>query len=293
MAISSKHYRLPPTRKLDLSRWPTTVDPLYDSDEDFATRLQQGIEALSTLQELLYAQGRQAILVIFQAMDAGGKDSAIKHVMSGVNPQGCQVTSFKQPSQEELAHDFLWRSTCHLPRRGEIGIFNRSYYEEVLIARVHPEVIERERLPLSAAEDPHFWKHRYASINDFEAHLTRNGTTLIKFFLHLSKQEQKKRFLKRLDRLDKLWKFSRDDLTERASWSAYITAYEHCLAATSTTQAPWYVVPADTKKNTRLIISHILIDILSGLDLRHPHPSCITPAQAKSFRRRLQHHGGA
>ena len=287
MSISTATYLLHPGHAAALPRWPTEVAALEDSTGKYEQRLGEGIQRLSELQERLYAQGRHAVLVIFQAMDAGGKDSAIKHVMSGVNPQGCQVTSFKQPSSEELGHDFLWRCICRLPERGKIGIFNRSYYEEVLVTRVHPELLEREQLSPALLQAPHFWKHRYQSINDFETHLARNGTTVIKFFLHLSKQEQKRRLLKRLEHADKLWKFSRDDLRERAAWAQYAKAYEHCLSATSSEHAPWYIVPADSKKNTRLIISHILNERLAALDLRHPRPGGISKAEAATFRKRL------
>ncbi len=206
-------------------------------------------------------------------MDAAGKDGAIRHIMSGVNPQGCQVYSFKHPSAEELEHDFLWRSTRSLPERGRIGIFNRSYYEEVLIVRVHPEILEGKGLPPESLNDKHFWKHRYRSIVDLEKHLHRNGTRVVKFFLHLSKEEQRRRFLARIDDPSKNWKFSRDDVDERRFWKDYQKAYEACLSATSTDDAPWYVVPADDKKSARLIISQIILDVLGGLDLAYPKPT--------------------
>ncbi|HXE42674.1 MAG TPA: PPK2 family polyphosphate kinase, partial [Candidatus Baltobacteraceae bacterium] len=209
-------------------------------------------------------------LLIFQAMDAAGKDGAIKHVLSGVNPQGCQVFSFKHPSARELEHDFLWRTTQCLPERGNIGIFNRSYYEEVLIARVHPEILRAEDLPDELRDGKKIWEHRYHSINELEKHLHRNGTRIIKFFLHLSKEEQRKRFLARIDDPDKNWKFGRDDIKERDFWSDYMKAYEECLSATSTKHAPWFAVPADDKKNARLIISQIILDALNDMKVVFP-----------------------
>jgi len=218
--------------------------------------------------------------LIFQAMDAAGKDGVIKHVLSGINPQGCEVFSFKQPSAEELAHDFLWRTTCRLPERGRIGIFNRSYYEEVLIVRVHPEML-RARLPEELINRNNFWDERYRSILDLEKHLHRNGTHVIKFFLHLSKEEQRRRFLARIDDPEKNWKFSQADLEERKFWKDYMKAYEDCLSATSTGHAPWYVVPADDKENARLIVSQIILDALKSLKLSYPKTS-------KAHRRELQ-----
>ena len=239
-----------------------------------------GVDALATLQDMLYAQDRWAVLLIFQAMDGAGKDGAIKHVMSGVNPQGCQVASFKAPSAEDLDHDYLWRCQKHLPERGRIGIFNRSYYEEVLIVKVHPELLEAEGVP-DAARGQKLWKQRYRSICDLEAHLHRNGTRIVKFFLHLSEEEQRLRFLARIDEPDKNWKFSRRDVEERKFWKNYMKAYEDCLSATSTSESPWYVVPADDKKNARLIISQILLDTLRQLKLEYPS---ITDEQQKELR---------
>jgi PPK2 family polyphosphate:nucleotide phosphotransferase len=232
--------------------------------------LGERIEETSDLQNLLYASNRYAVLLIFQAMDAAGKDSAIKHVMSGINPQGCQVFSFKHPSLEELDHDFLWRTTRCLPERGRIGIFNRSYYEEVLIVRVHPELLRAEGLPNEELDEKTIWQERYRSIRHLEAHLHRNGTRIVKFFLHLSKDEQRKRFLARLDEPDKNWKFSRADIEEREYWNDYMKAYEACLSATSTRQSPWYVIPADDKANARLIISQMILDTLRQLDMEYP-----------------------
>jgi PPK2 family polyphosphate:nucleotide phosphotransferase len=268
MKIDSDDFRVREGKTINLKKWPTEVQPYYKSKKDLETMLSERIDELSELQTLLYASDRYAVLLIFQAMDAAGKDSAIKHVMSGVNPQGCQVFSFKHPSAEELDHDFLWRTTRALPERGRIGIFNRSYYEEVLIVRVHPEILEAERLPDEALDEKTIWRDRFRSIRHLEAHLHRNGTRIMKFFLHLSKKEQRKRFLARLEEPDKNWKFK--DLEERKYWKDYMKAYEDCLSATSTTDSPWYAVPADNKRNARLIISQIILDTLRGLKMEYP-----------------------
>ena len=232
-------------------------------------RLQAGCERLRELQNLLYAHDRYALLLIFQAMDAAGKDSAIKHVMSGLNPQGCQVFAFKAPSQEELDHDFLWRTTRCLPERGRIGVFNRSYYEEVLIVRVHPQILRAQKLPEDSMGDG-LWKRRFESINDLERHLTRNGTVVRKFFLNVSKEEQRQRFLARLDEPEKNWKFALGDVEERKCWDRYLEAYEDMIRHTSTEEAPWYVVPADHKWFTRLVVADAIGDALESLDLRYP-----------------------
>ncbi len=242
---------------------------------------------MNSLQRLHYASNRYALLLIFQGMDAAGKDGAIRHVMSGVNPQGCQVFSFKQPSAEELEHDFLWRTTRHLPERGRIGIFNRSYYEEVLVVRVHPEILSSQRLPDELPDAETIWKDRYRSIVDLEEHLHRNGTRIIKFFLHLSKDEQRKRFLERIDEPEKNWKFSLADVRERKSWSLYMQAYEACLSATSTAIAPWYVVPADDKKNARLIVSQILLDTFHELEMAYPETTAKRRNELKAIRKQL------
>jgi PPK2 family polyphosphate:nucleotide phosphotransferase len=239
------------------------------SKEQAGELLQRGIERLSELQEMLYAQDRWSVLLIFQAMDAAGKDSTIKHVMSGVNPQGCQVVSFKQPSPEELDHDFLWRSARRLPERGRIGIFNRSYYEEVLVVRVHPELLAKQKLP-SKLVTKQIWKQRYTDINAHERYLARNGTIIRKFFLHVSREEQKQRFLSRLDEPEKHWKFSLADVQERAHWEAYQHAYEEMIRNTTTKEAPWYVVPADNKWFTRLAVAAAVIDALEELALAYP-----------------------
>ena len=227
------------------------------------------------------------MLLIFQALDAAGKDGAIRHVMSGVNPQGCQVFSFKHPSPTELQHDFLWRTTRDLPERGRIGIFNRSYYEEVLIVRVHPEILRGEGLPDQRHDDKTIWHDRYRSIVDLERHLHANGTRIIKFYLHLSKEEQRKRFLARIDEPQKNWKFSLADVEERNFWKQYMTAFEECLAATSTSDVPWYVVPADDKENARLIVSQIILDTFEGLKMAYPKTSAKRHAELLSIREQL------
>ncbi|MCJ7838861.1 MAG: polyphosphate kinase 2 family protein [Burkholderiales bacterium] len=243
---------------------------MYKSRKKYHKLLEEHVEELSELQRLQYASNRYAVLLIFQAMDAAGKDGAIRHVMSGVNPQGCQVFSFKHPSATELDHDFLWRTTQALPERGRIGIFNRSYYEEVLIVRVHPEILREQRLPDGLLDQKTVWQERYRSIVDLENHLYRNGTRIIKFFLHLSEEEQRKRFLDRIDEPEKNWKFSLADIEERKYWKQYMRAYEDCLGATSTKTAPWYVVPADDKENARLIIAQVIVDTLKALKMSYP-----------------------
>jgi PPK2 family polyphosphate:nucleotide phosphotransferase len=249
--------------------------------------LQRSTEQLAELQDKLYAQDRWALLLIFQAMDAAGKDGAIKHVMSGVNPQGCQVFSFKHPSAEELAHDFLWRTNRDLPERGHIGIFNRSYYEEVLVVRVHPEILQSQELPPELTAGKDLWDKRFRSINDLEKHLYRNGTRVIKFFLHLSKAEQRRRFLRRIEDPARNWKFSKFDLAERAFWKEYQVAYEECLTATSTDHAPWFVVPADDKLNARLIISQVVLNTLKELQMEYPKPDEARSKELQSLKRQL------
>jgi len=270
MKITTKEFRIREGDKVRLKKLPTKVKPVYKSDEHYKELLAGHIKDLRQCQDLLYAHNRYSLLLIFQAMDAAGKDGAIKHVMSGVNPQGCQVFSFKHPSADELAHDFLWRTTRNLPERGRIGIFNRSYYEEVLIVRVHPEILQGESLPPEIENDKNIWKKRFHSINESEKHLHRNGTRIIKFFLHISKDEQRLRFLRRIDDPARNWKFDKFDLVERALWKDYQAAYEDCLEATSTGHAPWYVVPADDKLNARLIISQIVLNTLKDLKMDYP-----------------------
>ena len=264
-----------------------TLDLDPTAKEPAAQVLREGVEILAELQNRLYAQDRWSLLLIFQAMDAAGKDSTIKHVMSGVNPQGCQVSAFKVPSAEELDHDFLWRCQRHLPERGRIGIFNRSYYEETLAVRVHPELLERQKLPPSLL-GPQLWKQRFHDIRQFEDYLGRNGTVVRKFFLHVSRDEQKKRFLQRLDQPEKHWKFSAADLRERGFWSDYQRAYEEMIQHTATARAPWYVVPADHKWFTRLVVAAAVIDALLGLDLDVPIPSYAERQELAKARRELE-----
>jgi PPK2 family polyphosphate:nucleotide phosphotransferase len=285
--IHIKDFRVPDGEKVDLKKWPTDVKPLYKSKEHYKEKLDEHIAKLSALQQLHYASGRYAVLLIFQAMDAAGKDGAIRHVMSGVNPQGCQVFSFKQPSANELLHDFLWRTTRDLPERGRIGIFNRSYYEEVLVARVHPEILRAEGLPEALLVETAVWRNRYRSIVDLERHLHGNGTRIVKFYLHLSKEEQRKRFLARIDEPEKNWKFSLADVQERKFWEQYMTAFEECLSATSTGDVPWYVVPADDKDNARLIVSQIVVDTLEGLKMSYPETTPERHKELQSIRREL------
>jgi len=287
MKIHSKNFRVREGDEVDLEKWPTLVEPVYKSKEQYKDLLEQHVAQLSLLQQLLYASNRHAILLIFQAMDAAGKDGAIKHVMSGVNPQGCQVFSFKHPSPAELEHDFLWRTTRDLPERGRIGIFNRSYYEEVLVVRVHPEILRGEGIPDTAHHDKKVWRDRYRSIVDLERHLHANGTRIVKFYLHLSKDEQRKRFLARIDEPEKNWKFSLADIEERKFWKRYMTAYEECLGATSTSDSPWYVVPADDKENARLIVSRIILDTLEELKMAFPKTDAKRRRELQSIRKRL------
>ena len=270
MMIHPKTFRVPPHKKVDLSEWPTVVDPYFKTKKQYGELLREHKEKLSSLQNLHYASNHNALLLIFQGMDAAGKDGAIRHVMSGVNPEDCEVYSFKQPSAEELEHDFLWRTTCRLPERGRIGIFNRSYYEEVLVVRVHPEILRSQGLPEELRDEKDIWAQRYDSIRDLEKHLHRNGTRIVKIFLHLSYEEQRKRFLARIDVPDKNWKFSTSDIHERKYWKDYMKAYEECIHATSTQHAPWYVVPADDKENARLIVSQIVLDALGDLKMAYP-----------------------
>jgi PPK2 family polyphosphate:nucleotide phosphotransferase len=270
MKIHAGDYRVPQGKKVKLDEWPTLGKPLCKSKKKYHELLDHHVEQLSALQRLHYASNKYALLIIFQGMDAAGKDGAVRHVMSGVNPQGCQVFSFKQPSANELEHDFLWRTTCVLPERGRIGIFNRSYYEEVLVVRVHPEILRSQGLPEELRDRKNLWEERYRSIVDLEEHLHRNGTRTVKVFLHLSLEEQKKRFLERIEEPEKNWKFSAADIHERKFWKRYMEAYEECLGATSTHHAPWYAVPADDKDDARLIVSQIVLDGLSDLKMAYP-----------------------
>ena len=274
--------------KVNLSKRPTLIDPVYGSKKEYKEMLAIHVERMSKLQQVHYADNRYAVLLIFQAMDAAGKDGIIKHVMSGVNPQGCQVFSFKHPSAQELDHDFLWRSNICLPERGRIGIFNRSYYEEVLIVRVHPEILSVQGMPDSLINGGKVWEHRYRSIIDMEQHLFRNGTRIVKFFLHLSKEEQRKRFLDRIDSPAKNWKFSVADSEERKYWQQYMQSYDDGLSATSTKQAPWYVVPADDKQNARLIVSQLILKTLANLKLSYPETNSEHRKELLNIRKRLE-----
>ncbi len=287
MKIKPKDFQVMEGRRLELKKRPTAVKPFYKSKGQYKEILERHISELSDLQTLLYADNRYALLLIFQAMDAAGKDGALKHVMSGVNPQGCQVFSFKHPSPEELEHDFLWRTTRDLPQRGMIGIFNRSYYEEVLIVRVHPRILQGEGIPKPLLNPKTFWEGRYRSIRDLEKHLYYNGTRTLKFFLHLSKEEQRRRFLKRVDDPGKNWKISLADIQERKFWRDYMKAYEACLSATSQAQAPWYIVPADDKENAHLIISQTIVDTLKGLSLSYPQADVRRQKELLQMRRSL------
>ncbi len=260
---------VPPNSKIKLKDYdPGYTDSLTDKASAQET-LREGVEKLAKYQDILYAQDTRAVLLIFQAMDAAGKDSTIKHVMSGINPQGCQVFSFKAPSSEDLDHDYLWRSTKALPERGRIGIFNRSYYEEVLVVRVHPELLNRQQLPPDAV-DKHIWHRRFEEINNFEKYLTHNGIVILKFFLNVSKEQQKKRFLARIDQPEKNWKFSAADARERQHWDEYMDAYESVFSHTSTEWAPWHIIPADHKWFTRLAVSDIIVSKLKSLNLKYP-----------------------
>ena len=287
MKIKTRDFRVAQGKKVKLDKWPTQVKPVYKSKKEYKALLEKQVEELSAQQRIHYASNQYAVLLIFQAMDAAGKDGAIRHVMSGVNPQGCQVFSFKHPSAEELEHDFLWRTMQALPERGRIGIFNRSYYEEVLIVRVHPEILQAQNIPDRLVNEETIWPDRFRSIVDMESHLHRNGTRIIKFFLHLSEEEQRKRFLDRIDDPDKNWKFSDADMKERKFWKQYMLAYEECLSATSTSNSPWYVVPADDKENARLIISEIVLDTFKSLKLAYPRVSAEHKRELQSIRKQL------
>ena len=289
MKMNTKDFVVRPGEKVKLKNRPTTVAPFYVSKDNYRELIEKHVHELRKLQQVQYASDRYAVLLIFQAMDAAGKDGAIKHVMSGVNPQGCQVFSFKHPGPMELEHDFLWRTYQCLPERGRIGIFNRSYYEEVLIVRVHPEILRSQGLaPEQLLDEKEIWKRRYRSIVDMEKHLHRNGTHIVKFFLHLSKEEQRRRFIDRIDKPEKKWKFSVADIEERKFWKQYMEAYEICLSETSTKQAPWYVVPADDKQNARLIISRIILDTFISLDMRFPEIDDERQAALTSIRKELE-----
>ena len=287
MTIDSKEYKVPSDKKIDLGKWPTVVDPFCKSKQKYEEFLHLHMEKLSSLQQLHYASHRNALLLIFQGMDGAGKDGAIRHVMSGVNPEGCEVFSFKQPSAEELEHDFLWRTTCRLPERGRIGIFNRSYYEEVIVVRVHPEILRSQGLPEELRDEKNIWRQRYHSIVDLEKHLHRNATQTVKIFLHLSYEEQRKRFLARIEEPDKNWKFSTSDIHERKYWKQYMKAYEDCFRATSSRHAPWYVVPADDKENARLIVSQIVLDAMAELKMAYPKTTAKRRLELRAIKKLL------
>jgi PPK2 family polyphosphate:nucleotide phosphotransferase len=287
MKIDCAGFRILEGAKVDLASLPTSVKPLYKSGKHHRKLSDAKIAELTLLQSLLYANNSHSLLLIFQAMDAAGKDSAIKHVMSGVNPQGCQVFSFKHPSTTELAHDFLWRTTQCLPERGRIGIFNRSYYEEVLIARVKPAILRSEALPIEVVQAPDFWQRRYQSIRALESHLQHSGTQIVKFFLHISKEEQRLRLLQRIDDPEKNWKFSTADIVQRESWAQYQQAYAACLGKTSTEASPWYAVPADDKENAQLIIAEVILDALRHLRMTYPRPNRARQKELQAIRKRL------
>ncbi len=287
MKIKSKNFQVPQGEQVKLNKWPTLIKPAYHSKSKYKELLKGQVDELSALQKLHYASNRYSVLIIFQAMDAAGKDGAIRHVMSGINPQGCQVFSFTHPTTKELEHDFLWRTSQCLPERGRIGIFNRSYYEEVLITRVHPEILHSQGIPEELLDEKTIWQERSRSIVNLEEHLHRNGTRIIKIFLHLSKEEQRKRFLERIDDAEKNWKLTLADIEERKFWDQYMSAYEACLSATSTENAPWYVVPADDKKNARLIISRIILDNFNALNMHYPETDAHHHQELLAIRQQL------
>ena len=284
--MNTTRFRVRPGRTVNLRRFDPAETRPFKSKQKAEGRLAEDIAQLVPLQAQLYAQDRWSVLLIFQAMDAAGKDSAIKHVMSGLNPQGTQVFSFKRPSDEELDHDYLWRTTRALPERGRIGIFNRSYYEEALVVRVHPEILARQKLPASLVSR-RLWTERFEDINAFERFLSRNGTLIRKFFLHVSKDEQRRRFLERLDDPSKHWKFEAADVAERDHWDDYMKAYEQVLSKTSTEEAPWFIVPADHKWFTRLVIARLVVEALESLDLKFPQPSQADRTSLDKARKRL------
>ena len=287
MKVDLKPFLVPEAGNIKLSDCPTQIAPLYESKKAYKKLLKKQVAELSAQQHLQYAHDQYSLLLVFQAMDAAGKDGAIKHVMSGINPQGCQVFSFKQPSATELDHDFLWRTAKCLPERGRIGIFNRSYYEEVLVVRVHPEYLSGQKLPGDLSDTDLIWQQRYQSIVDHENHLHRNGTRVVKFYLHLSEEEQRKRFVARIDNPEKNWKFSFGDVKERQHWPQYMDAYETCLNATSTRTAPWYVIPADDKKNARLLIAEIILETYKSLDMHYPMTDAKRQQELQAIREQL------
>ncbi|MFN2453532.1 MAG: polyphosphate kinase 2 family protein [Pyrinomonadaceae bacterium] len=290
--MNHEQFIAPPDKRLKLKDHDPAFTGKFKGKEDARVKLREDVARLAEYQDVLYAEGAHALLVVFQAMDAAGKDSAIKHVMSGINPQGCQVYSFKQPSAEELAHDYLWRAAKALPERGRIGIFNRSYYEETLVVRVHPELLAAQRLPPEAV-DKRIWKQRFEDINNFEQHLTRNGTHVIKFFLHVSKKEQRRRFLARIDTPEKNWKFALGDVKERARWDDYMAAYEDLLSHTSTQDAPWHIIPADHKWFTRVAVAGIIAAKLKSLKSAYPVVSEAHRQELLKAKEQLEHEDSA
>ncbi len=273
MKIDTSKYRVDRDAKVDLAEWATDVAHLYASDAEYETELHERVDRLAKLQEQFYATDRKALLVVLQGMDTSGKDGLIRHIFSGLNPQGCEVHNFKQPTSEELHHDFLWRGWVRLPGRGHIGVFNRSYYEELLVVRVHPEYLEPEGYSRDIAADKDFWKDRYRAITEMERHLDRSHTQIVKILLHISKEEQRKRLITRIDEVDKNWKVNPGDLTERGHWADYMDAYGRLISETSTNYAPWFIVPGDDKQNARLIVAEIILGVFAGLDLRPPDVS--------------------
>jgi PPK2 family polyphosphate:nucleotide phosphotransferase len=268
--MNIEKFRVKPDSKLDLKNQPTDFTGDYSDKDEAVKDLEENVQRLREQQDVLYAQDEQSLLIIFQAMDAAGKDGAIEHVMSGVNPQGVSVVSFKQPSDEELSHDYLWRCAKNAPERGRIGIFNRSHYEEVLVVRVHPQILQSQHLPAEIKSDKNVWKKRFEQIRNFETHLAANGTHILKFFLNISKKEQKRRFLDRIAEKEKNWKFSMGDVKERGHWDDYMHAYKEAIEATSTDAAPWYVIPADKKWFTRLAVSEVIVQKLKSMKLSYP-----------------------
>ncbi|HUR99871.1 MAG TPA: polyphosphate kinase 2 family protein [Pyrinomonadaceae bacterium] len=268
--MNIEKFLVAPDSKVDLKKHPTDFTGDYTDKDAAVEDLQKNVKRLRKLQDVLYAEDKQSLLIVFQAMDAAGKDGAIEHVMSGVNPQGCHVVSFKQPSDEELSHDFLWRCAKNVPERGKIGIFNRSHYEEVLVVRVHPQILASQHLPDDVKKDKNIWKRRFDQIRNFESNLAANGTRIIKFFLNISKEEQKQRFLSRIAEEDKNWKFSMGDVKERGHWDEYMTAYSEALGNTSTNDAPWYIIPADKKWFTRLAVSEVIVQTLVSMKPQYP-----------------------
>lgn len=281
----SGQFKIDGTKKFNLNDCQTTID-ITLSKKQLEKYLDLGVEALENMQEVLYAQDKWSLLLVFQAMDAAGKDGAIKHVLSGINPQGCQVSSFKAPTSEDLDHDFLWRCQKHLPERGRIGVFNRSYYEEVLVVRVHEEIIKSQKLPPELITE-NIWEERFEDIRNFEKYLTRNGTIVLKFFLNVSKDEQKKRFIERIDDEDKNWKFSTSDIKERAFWGNYMKAYQELIQKTATPKSPWYVIPADDKSYARIVIVSAIISALDEMGLEYPKVSPEKVAELQEIKKKL------